>query len=191
MTLRLGIFLAVVLAQVSVPLSFIVKHERTLAAGETHRFRTTPVDPVDPFQGRYVIVNLADQRVDIPADVKLGRLNRQRGFARIETDESGWTQFSTWHQEPPNNGSYLQTYLYQYGRFAPRATEDTGTHVIEIPFNRFYMTEDLAPLAEQLVRRRNEDVDCWVEVKVHRGHAVITGLYLDDRPIEQAIAEME
>lgn len=195
MSLRLGIFLAVVLVQLAVPLSFILKHERTLAKGETLRFRTRPVDPVDPFQGRYVIINLADRAVTISPEQErhapIKRRSRQAGYAQITVDADGWASFSDWTTTPPADGPYLATHLSKYGRIFAEIDGEPDSYRIEIPFNRYYMPEHLAPRAERLVGRGREEFDCWVEVNLHNGHAVITGLYLDDRPIEEAVLDLE
>jgi len=192
MSLRMILFLVVVGAQMAVPLSFILKHERTLSLGEIHRFRTVPIDPVDPFQGRYVIVNLADREVDLKSENEMINLNlEQRGYARVEVDSDGFSHFSTWNSHRPTSGSFLRTKLAKHGRLARPRPEGSTRWPIEIPFNRFYMAEAIAPLAERLVRSRGQEIDCWVEVKLYAGHAVITDLYVDGIPVREAISRGE
>lgn len=51
---RLRVFVALVAAQALLPLALIGWNEQALASGTRVTLRTVPVDPVDPFRGRYV-----------------------------------------------------------------------------------------------------------------------------------------
>ena len=48
------LFVALVAAQALLPLSLIAWNEQALASGPRVTLKTAPVDPVDPFRGRYV-----------------------------------------------------------------------------------------------------------------------------------------
>jgi len=188
MSTRLIVFLIVLGAQVAVPMGFILKHERTLLAGQTHRFRTAPVDPIDPFQGRYVIINLADQQVNVRQGIETRNLHtNRRGFAQFETDEDGFSYFSNWSIDRPPSGEYLRTKLAKHGQVHAASEKINGSWRIEIPFNRYYMKETLAPLAERLVQQRDREIECWVEVKLLNGHAVVSQLFIDGLPVQDAI----
>jgi len=51
------LFVALVAAQAVLPLTLIAWNEQALASGTHVTLRTAPVDPVDPFRGRYVTLN--------------------------------------------------------------------------------------------------------------------------------------
>ena len=51
------VFLALVAAQVFVPLAMIGVNQVALATGTKVTLATTPIDPLDPFRGRYVALN--------------------------------------------------------------------------------------------------------------------------------------
>ncbi len=53
-TWAVAVLTLVIVAQFAAVGSLIAKHERVLREGTVHRFRTRPIDPADPFQGRYV-----------------------------------------------------------------------------------------------------------------------------------------
>ena len=51
------IFLAVVLVQLVVPAKMIFDKEVILKTGTIYKFKTQPIDPSDPFRGKYVTLN--------------------------------------------------------------------------------------------------------------------------------------
>lgn len=51
------LFALLCVAQWAVPLAMVQRAERTLSEGTAYRFRTAPVDPADPFRGRYVTLD--------------------------------------------------------------------------------------------------------------------------------------
>jgi uncharacterized membrane-anchored protein len=51
------LFVALVAAQALLPLLLIAWNEQALASGTRVTLRTVPVDPIDPFRGRYVTLN--------------------------------------------------------------------------------------------------------------------------------------
>ena len=73
----------------------------------------------------------------------------------------------------------------------------SGEVRLELPFDRYYMEETLAPEAERAYwdtirrqRRREDDAgppppQTFVTVRVKDGHAVLEELYIDDRPVRE------
>lgn len=101
-TWRVWVVGAVFAVQLAVPAWTIVDREITLHAGDTFRFRTTVVDPVDTFRGRYVRIGLADNSVEVddPRSYLRGRI----AYASIEVDDNGYARFSALSPEPPGKG---------------------------------------------------------------------------------------
>src|SRR5882724_1990071 len=60
--LRYALFGLLCLAQIAVPATMVVEHQRTIASGPPWRFQTAPVDPSDPFRGRYVRLGFSATR---------------------------------------------------------------------------------------------------------------------------------
>ena len=58
-------FAALCLVQAAVPVSMIARYERTLHGGTAFKVRAAPVDPVDPFRGRYVVFRLGFEPVSL------------------------------------------------------------------------------------------------------------------------------
>ena len=53
------LFVIVALIQLFVPAQVILQQESVLETGNVYRFKTQPVDPNDPFRGKYITLNYA------------------------------------------------------------------------------------------------------------------------------------
>jgi uncharacterized membrane-anchored protein len=162
--------------QIGVPASMILHNESTLSGGEIYRFRCAPVDPVDPFRGRYVALDFDQSRFEgaVPDQVVDG----STAYAKLDRDGDGFAVIESLSPAPPGDGDYLTV------RVRHRSDESAW---LALPFDRYYMEESLAPEAERAYRERAAGRQAWVEVRVRDGHAVLEELYLDDRPIGEVL----
>lgn len=181
----LPILLGVTLfAHYAVPAKMMLERELTLRFGEAFRFETAPVDPYDPFRGRYVA--LAFSVANVSAEVVDKDLPSGETFATIETDDRGYARIASLHRNPPPEGNYLAVDAFRM---------HNGTYRVSLPFDRYYMNELAAPEAERQyaaeTRRREaegeEGKGDYALVRVREGMGVIEGLYLNGGPIEEAV----
>ncbi|GAB5559356.1 MAG: hypothetical protein SynsKO_10030 [Synoicihabitans sp.] len=176
-----------ILIQFSVPLSMIMGRERILERGEVYRFVTQPIDPIDPFQGRYVVIN-PQQNFIAGSKAEQSHLTpKQKGYALISTDSEGFAYFSSWTTVRPAEDDYLQTKI-----IGSSLTRENGNRIhrgmtIQVPFNRFYMDEMKAPAAEKLVADASRIGECWVQVRVYEGQAVIENVFVDGMEISELV----
>jgi uncharacterized membrane-anchored protein len=183
-TLRSSLFAVVALVQLAVAGGAIVKSEIALRTGEPHRFRIEPVDPVDAFRGRYVAVRFALDHAPVADDfdVRAGAMV----FVPVEIDADGYAAFGQAGMEPPTEGAYLRL------RSGPVTVDDDGTRQVWVtmPFQRFYMDENVAQRAERAVwAGRGGRREAFVSVRIRGGIGVIEELYIDSTPISQWLAE--
>jgi uncharacterized membrane-anchored protein len=83
------IFLGALIAvQFAVPLSMIRSRENILRNGELFSFKTRPIDPADPFQGRYVWLGI-DGTIKNQIDQSVPLNSRPTVYATIESDTEG------------------------------------------------------------------------------------------------------
>ncbi|HVM62471.1 MAG TPA: GDYXXLXY domain-containing protein [Verrucomicrobiae bacterium] len=180
-TLKLlfGCFAVVALAQLAVPAWMIVSHEQTLAAGEVFKFHTAPVDPYDAFRGRYVRLQIDQNSLPMPAGVEWKR--GQKVFALIETGTNGFARLTELRATPPVDKPYL----------AVRVSYISGqTAWLDVPLDRFYMEESLAPAAEKAYREHSRVAqhDAYITVRIRDGSPVIENLWIDGTPIRDFLA---
>jgi uncharacterized membrane-anchored protein len=53
-------FALMVVAQFYVPISMITESEDILSEGTPYKFRTAPIDPNDPFRGKYITLSFKE-----------------------------------------------------------------------------------------------------------------------------------
>ena len=184
--LRLGIFIAVALVQLGVPIWLIANRERVLRTGTEFHFRTRPADPSDAFRGRYIFLGF-DFKDRIAAEIakkfqKGGKIPgdlRKTGtfYATVVKDRDGYAELAAVADDPPPAGDYVEI----------RAEVRWGSVYVHLPFDRFYMDEVDAPRAERayaLIRRR-EGAPAYAVVFIRSGEAVLQDLVMDGAPIRE------
>jgi len=178
--LIVGLFLCVAFIQLATPLSMIVKREAVLKNGKQFKFKTAPVDPYDAFRGRYVALRIEQDSVSVDKNVKFAY--GERVYAHIRQDAEGFATFFKVTRERPQGENYIKTKV--------RYTSGSKVH-LELPFDRYYMQEKAAPLAEKAYRKhsRRGSQDAYVAVRIKSGFAVLEELYIAKKPILEFIKE--
>lgn len=180
-----GLFVAVAIVQLAVPINQIRKYENILHTGTIYKFRTAPVDPYDVFRGRYVALNYADTIASLKQGQRLEY--GAPAYVSLRKDSAGFAQFEEVSSTPPSEGDYLRVeYISKSG--------GTDNIHFQLPFDRFFMEETKAPQAEAAYRkyanRRGQKIDdTYVIVHVKGGRGVIEDLYIKDKPIRGFLAE--
>jgi uncharacterized membrane-anchored protein len=180
-TLILGLFGVLAVLQVGVPFSMIIEQEGVLKSGQEFRFRTEPVDPFDAFRGRFVALRLEQNKA--PKADNAALKSGQKVFAVIGVEADGFAKFTAVNTRPPQGDTpFLRS----------RVSYVTGNDVyLDLPIDRYYMTEKKAPLAEKLYLNHSfgESKDAYVVVVIKKGNPVIKKLYVGGKPIEEALRE--
>ncbi len=162
-------------------------NQLTLTAGTLHKFDMRPVDPEDPFRGRYVALDFAQRSAPIRSDEDSLILPRKL-FAVLTVDSIGFTQVDHLQREKPSDGEYVTVNVSR--RNLRKKLPSSSKVNFDFPFIRFYMTEKLAPVAERIYRREvrqgERDSGNHLAVRILNGHAVIEELYLKGVPISEA-----
>jgi uncharacterized membrane-anchored protein len=169
----LAAFIILVLVQWFVPGKMIYDKSQLLVKGKAFKFETEPVDPVDPFRGRYIILNYKEdtfrmgQAHGIPylGDVYVTFTENEKGFAKINSISI----------EPPVNERY-----YVKAK-ASSSTDDLW--YITYPFEEFYMEESRAQAAEATFRRTESNEKTYALVRIMDGDAIIENVYLNGEPL--------
>lgn len=173
-TPKTGILMAVCLLQLLIPASMIGKREATLRAGTPYRFKTRPVDPHDPFRGRYVALNFDEGSAEVDAEeIERG----QKVFVEVYEGKDGFAKLGKASRNRPDSGDYIRM----------RANYSSGSTTVNVslPFDRYYMNERRAPEAERAYwdANRGTNRNTFALVKVLNGMAVTEGLYIDGKHV--------
>jgi uncharacterized membrane-anchored protein len=173
---RLPLFVLLCAAQLFVAGSVIFHKERVLTGGEVFRFRTAPVDPNDIVRGRYVALRFEINHGPVAPDS--GLVAGEPGYAVLDTDDEGFATVVEVVAVPPEHRDYLTVKI-----------EDAGTvnATFGFPIDRFYMPEELAPIAEQkYAEAQRAGRGTWAEIRVRHGEVAIEQLYIDGVPVGAA-----
>jgi|GEM_PF-82252 len=169
------IFGVMVLVQWYVPSRVIFEQETILENGREYRFLTRPIDPVDPFRGRYVRLRFEAEKVNLDQP----DTNFQAGeklYASLKTDSAGYTVLNQLLKNPPEDEDYLMV-SYRYGNYNDQVV------TVELPFDKFFMQEDLAEIAEGLPSRSDLDQAGYAVVKILDGKVVLEDVRVNEQSL--------
>ena len=176
------VFVLVALAQLYVPAKMIWNREDILATGIEFKFRTAPVDPHDPFRGKYIDLNYEENTFTVSKAE--GWLIGESIFVILTTDSSGFAKIeSVSKRKPASNVNFIKTKVrYVFMR-------DSTELTIDYPFDRFYMEESKAYDAEVTYRdtQRDTSINTYALVSVKNGEAVLKDVLIDGTPIREIV----
>lgn len=185
--LILPAFALMVLAQWMVPVKMILDSEKVLRTGITYKFRTQPIDPSDPFRGKYITLRFNAERFE--TDTLYKYEEGQQVYASLSLDSAGYVIIDHLYQEPLENSenNFLKTTLgYVW--------IDQGKQMINLnfPFDRYYMEESKASDAEQVYwnAQRDSSQVAYAVVKILDGQGIIENVMINDRPIVEIVQEL-
>lgn len=179
-TLIISLFVVMVAVQWLVPLWKIQGSQETLTSGNEYKFRLAPVDPEDPFRGKYLNLTFEANRIDVipPPRWESG----EKAFVTVEEDSQGFAQIKELSKEKPDPDA-------DYIRVDVRSVmgEDTMMVFIQYPFDRYYINEKMADPIQKMILENQSDTTKlnYALVRVRSGQAALEKLYLDDVPLEE------
>ncbi|GAA6137057.1 hypothetical protein NBRC116583_08040 [Arenicella sp. 4NH20-0111] len=185
--MKIALVVLVCLVQLAVPASIIYSYEDTLSKGTEYRFKVRPVDPADPFRGRYVRLgfdeeNTRDRVIPMPGIESIPKKQRF-AFASIAVGEDGLAKVVAVTGAPPQSGDYIKVKTTVYSNKLYR---------INFPFDRYYAEESKAPNIENVVfntRNLGEERLITAQVFINQGRGVISELYVDGQTIHDFLDE--
>jgi len=180
------LFLVVALVQLWVPASMIWKSETVLIEGKEFRFKTAPIDPVDPFRGKYVTLAF-----DVDEQISTPEITWEKGecvFVKVFTGIDGFAEIESISKKQPDDSSdYFKTTVRYTGK------SKRGSNVrLHFPFNRFYMEESKAYEAEVAVRESIQDSSqvAYAIVSICDGDARLKEVMVNEVPLKDWVEQL-
>ena len=173
-TILLIAFLLVALVQLYVPASMILDREAVLAQGTEYKFRTAPIDPNDPFRGKYITLSFEDTTVPIVNENAW--VDGESVYALLTIDEHGFAQIqSVTKEQPADDQDFLSTTVSYVSSNGNRQL------TLQYPFNRFYLEESKAPKAERVYWEslRETSQTTYALVAISDGEAVLKDVLIN------------
>ncbi len=177
----LPVFLLVVAAQLFVPFKMIYDREDVLATGNEHKFKTAPIDPNDPFRGKFITLDYEDNMVEV-ANAEDWNY-RDEVYAILTKDDNGYTRIKSISKvKPPGEVEYVKAKV-------GFITNDSGKISIDYPFDRYYMEESKAYEAELVYRGSSRDTSqvAYALVNIKNGEAVLKDVKINGQSIREIV----
>lgn len=185
--LLISILIVVFLIQWYVPASMILEREKVLRSGKVFKIRTAPVDPNDPFRGKYVSLSFLRNRFPASPVIKKEFNPGDPVYLVPAIDKEGFFVIDTILKKPPQDqNDYMEVTFAYWG-------EDGQDMVFNYPFDRYYMEEYKAPRAEQTYSSAMKDTSAktYALVRVWKGDAVIQDVLINDSSLTDLVKEKE
>jgi uncharacterized membrane-anchored protein len=180
------LFIAMCLAQWAVPGKMVFDSERIIANGTLFKFKTAPIDPADPFRGRYITLSFRENFV--PFRDSLEWQTGQELYVTFKLDDEGFAVPDNAYHTPPESPTYLQTTVDYVSHYP-------GDFKVwyKLPFDRFYLEESKAPQAEERYREAQRDSAqvAYALVSIRAGEAVLQDVIVNDRSVTDIINDSE
>ncbi len=186
--LLLPAFIIMALVQWIIPGSMIYEREEVLRKGKAFRFETEPVDPSDPFKGKYITLNYKERSIILSTTP--GFKTGQEVYVVLTVDEKGFALVKNIGSTRPPAGTDYVPANVNYISYEQDSSKHTA--YLTYPFEAFYMDEFKAPKAESVYREATIDSSkiTYALVKVWKGTTVIENVFIGDKPIAELAAEL-
>lgn len=178
-------FILVALAQLYVPAKMIFDREDVLETGTEYKFKTAPIDPSDPFRGKYITLNYVNNSINVKDDGSW--VDGETVYVTFFADDNGFADIDNISKEKPSN---TQNFLKTKSRLIyPNEMDPYVKLVIDYPFDRFYMGEFKANDAEKAYSRSLQDTTrvTYALVVIKNGDAVLKDVLIDGISIEEIV----
>lgn len=173
---RFGLFVLVALIQLFFPGKLVFDCNKVLWLGTELKLETAPVDPADPFRGRYVVLNFTASQFTDESGHDWKR--HDRVYVLFEKDAEGYGKVKSLSASKPDSKEL----------FVPaRISHVSGQQItLYYPFTKFFMEENKAPEAERLYRGVGKG---YALLKVYRGEAVLEDVVVKGRSLQDLVEE--
>lgn len=170
-------FSILVLLQLAVPAKMIWDRENILSQGKMFKFETAPVDPTDPFRGKYITLSFKENSVHLNSAEEW--YYGDKIYVLLKTDDKGFASVQNIaRKKPDKNDDYVEAKVQQI---------IGNTVEFSYPFDRFYMEESKAPEAEKrfLQSHRDSTSSTFAVVKIKGGKAVLKDVFVDGQSLSE------
>ncbi len=186
-TVILSAFIIVALIQLYVPIKIIWDKEDVLNTGKDYKFKTAPIDPNDPFRGKYITLSFQENTFEIKNNEQW--VIGETIYVYLFINNDGFTKIKSVSKDKiSDNNNFLKAKVNYVSRKKPKTLR------IKYPFDRFYMEESKAPKAELMYNELHKDTTktTYALVSIKNGDAVLKDVLIDGISINEIVkAEQE
>jgi len=175
-------FVLLAFVQLYVPAKMILNQEDVLNKGREFKFKTAPIDPNDPFRGKYITLRFDANEV-VVANTAEWTYNESI-FVAISEDAEGYVQLDSLMKKAPAG-----THNYVKARIDYIRGDDSYEIGIEFPFERYYMEESKAYDAELAYAESQVDSTqvAYALVAIKDGEAALKDVLINEESIREIV----
>ena len=181
------LFIVVALIQLFVPTKMILDREGILANGKEYKFKTAPIDPTDPFRGKYITLNFSERSISL--DTTETWKSDETIYVHLTEDQEGFAKIQGISKKKPSKEiGFVKAKVKYARRYADQNVE------ITYPFERYYMEESKAYDAERFTRRRiqtDSNQVVYAVVRILDGESVLQDVMVNGKKIETLVKEQQ
>jgi len=180
--LLLPIFILVAIVQLYVPAKMILDREDILNNGKEFKFKTEPIDPNDPFRGKYITLHYEEDMIEIQNEDDWHRGDIIYVF--LTTDNKGFAKILSVSKVNLNNN---QDFLKAKVSYVSHNGSNKLT--IDYPFDRYYMEESKTYDAELTYLESQLDTNqiAYGLVSIKDGEAVLKDVLINGVSIKEIV----
>ncbi len=176
------LFALLAIIQLFVAAKMIVDSENVINNGSTFLFKLKPIDPNDPFRGKYMTLAFDADNFSIDTCINIGH---HEAFVYLKKDNAGFAEIQSVEYDTNLKGTdYVKASVY-CDYYGPVNKLKKPSLQVNYPFNRYYMNELDITEVEDKVRElmRDTTATLYGEVYVHAGQARIVSLRTNGKNI--------
>lgn len=167
-------FLLVVIAQILIPSKMIYDQEVILDKGTVFKFETAPIDPNDPFRGKYITLHYKANTFEVLNGDDWEK--NENVFVILTEDVNGFAKIQSLSKVKP-----LESVDFVHAKINKSLFTKKNKIIVDYPFNRFYMKETKARNAENVYREasKNNKKNAYALVYILDGKTVLDDVVID------------
>lgn len=176
------LFATMCIAQWFIPAKMIYDSEHVITNGVEYKFKAAPIDPSDPFRGKYITLNFESNVMEFPDSVDW--IANEEVFVTFLTDSAGFAIPKAITRTRPEEPNFLHTSVDFVSNYDGRYRV-----WFKLPFNRFYLEESKASEAEKIYWQAQRDSAqvAYALVSVGAGQAVLKDVYINNVPVVEIV----
>ena len=173
------LFILVAFIQLYLPAKVIYDQENLLNTGKEYKFRVAPIDPNDPFRGKYITVYFEENTIEVE-NTDDWKIN-ETVYINLTSDQNGFAKINGFSKVKPNQANYIKVKVQH------AVTTEKKNLILKYPFERFYMEESKAPRAEKMYNELSRDTSqiAFALVNVKNGEGIIKDVLINGIPIRE------
>ncbi len=174
-------FIVVVLVQLFVPAKMIYDSENVIKEGVAFKFNTAPVDPNDPFRGKYITLRYKETNFKVSNEMDWKK--NDLVYVTLTKDTEGFAKIQAVSKEKPSNNDNFVKATVDY------VSNKKVLH-FHYSFDRYYMEESKAYDAEIIYNeslRDTKEHNTYALVYIKDGEAVLDDVLIDGISIKEIV----